>query len=268
MLALMRMAFSRHSRRIVTVSLLALVLAAPSAAGAAETRDHYLDIPGLGRVPIPLPPGSHVFGPGGEAPAAPNASPRDSLQDSLQDSFQDSLRDSPQDAPRASPHAVGKPRDGLEALFARLAGAEGEAEAKALARSIARFWMRSGSPTADLLLARARVAAEAGDHRLAFDLLDRIVALEPGWAQALVERADLRLAAGDAAGGESDLDAAVRLDPRRFDALGVLGALRERAGEPARALDAYRRARALDPTREDWRRAEERLRLEVEGRDI
>jgi predicted Zn-dependent protease len=243
MLALMRKAFSRHSRRIVAVPLLALGLAAPAA--AAETRQHYLDIPGLGRIPIPLPPGSHVFGPGGEAPNA-----------------------SPQVSPQASPHAEEKPRDGLEALFARLAGAEGEAEAKALALSIARFWMRSGSPTADLLLARARVAAEAGDRPLAFDLLDRLVALEPGWAQPLVERADLRLAAGDAAGGESDLEAAVRLDPRRFDALGVLGALRERAGEPARALDAYRRARALDPSREDWRRAEERLRLEVEGRDI
>jgi tetratricopeptide (TPR) repeat protein len=243
MLALMRKAFSRQ---IVAVPLLVLGLAATSAAGGAETREHYLDIPGLGRIPIPLPPGSHVFGPGGEPPSAPNEPPR----------------------ANEPPHAAEKPRDGLAALFARLAGAEGEEEGKALARAIARFWMRSGSPTADLLLARARVAAEAGDRALAFELLDRIIALEPGWAQALVERADIRLAAGDAAGGESDLEAAVRLDPRRFDALGVLGALRERAGESARALDAYRRARALDPSREDWRRAEERLRLEVEGRDI
>lgn len=242
MLGLMRKAFTRRSRRIAAIPLLVLSLAA-TPAGAGGMREHYLDIPGVGRVPIPLPPGSHVFGPGGEAPSAP---------------------DSPPHADRREE----KPRDGLEALFARLAGAEGEAEAQALTRAIARFWMRSGSPTADLLLLRVRLAAEAGDRRLAFELLDRIIALAPAWPQPLVERADMRLAAGEAAGAERDLEAAVRLDPRRFDALGALGALRERAGERARALDAYRRARALDPSREDWRRAEERLRLEVEGRDI
>jgi hypothetical protein len=243
MLALMRKAFSRRSRRNATVLLLALGLSA-SPVLAAGTQQHYLDIPGVGRVPIPLPPGSRMFGPKGEAPAAP-------------------------DSPPLSERGEPKPqRDSLEQLFARLAGAEGKSQASALAEAIARFWMRSGSPTADLLLMRARLAAEAGDRRLAFELLDHIVALEPAWPQPLVERADMRLASGDSAGAEHDLDAAVRLDPRRFDALGALGALRERAGEPAGALEAYRRARALDPSREDWRRAEERLRLEVEGRDI
>jgi hypothetical protein len=242
MLGLMRKAFTRRSRRIAVIPLLALSLAA-TPAGAGGTREHYLDIPGVGRVPIPLPPGSRVFGPGGEGPSDP-------------------------DRPRPSERGEERPREGIERLFAGLAGAEGEAEAQALTRAIARFWMRSGSPTADLLLLRARLAAEAGDRRLSFELLDHIVALQPAWPQPFVERADMRLAAGDAAGAERDLEAAVRLDPRRFDALGALGALRERAGERARALEAYRRARALDPSREDWRRAEERLRLEVEGRDI
>ncbi len=150
----------------------------------------------------------------------------------------------------------------------RLGLADSEEEEGALAQAIGRLWARSGSPTADLLLRRAMAAASLGADSLALDLFDRIVTLEPSWAEALVGRANVRIALGDLDNAERDLDAALRLEPRRFDALGTLGALRERIGASARALEAYRRARALDPRREEWRKAEERLRLEVEGRDI
>jgi tetratricopeptide (TPR) repeat protein len=244
MLAPMRNASSGNPFRFAV--LLAALLASPRiahAATASATQEHYLDIPGVGRVPIPLPPETQIFGPGGKR----------TLSD-----------------PAAPPAAVrGDGETGpLDSLFARLAAAGDEEEADALARAIARLWARSSSATADLLFARAALASRAGESRLALDLFDHIVALEPDWPQGLVGRADARLATGDAAGAERDLEAAVRLDPRRFDAHAMIGALHERAGAPARALDAYRRARALDPRRADWRKAEERLELEVEGRDI
>ncbi|MBY6242988.1 hypothetical protein [Methylosinus sp. Sm6] len=230
-------------KAVPAISLsLCLAFAAAPPACAAETLEHYLDIPGLGRVPIPLPPGVTVFGPLRKPPPTPEP-PMD--------------RDEP--APRAT---------GLDSLLGRLSEARSEEEAEALAQAIGRIWARSGSATADLLISRAAVAARASQPELALGLLDRIVTLEPGWPQALVARAEMRLTLGDAAGAERDLDAAVRLDPRRFDALGALGALRERAGEPERALDAYRRALALHPRREQWRRAAERLEQEVVGRDI
>jgi tetratricopeptide (TPR) repeat protein len=231
-------------RKVVPVISLSLRLAcvALPAASFAQTQQRYLDIPGLGRVPIPPPPGARALGPSREAPPADEPAP-----------------DIVETTPRPT---------GLDSLLARLAQAGSDEEAEAFVQAIGRIWARSGSPTADLLIARAAHAARAGDRRLALDLLDHIVTLEPLWPQALVARAEMRLALGDADGAERDLDAAIRLEPRRFDALGVLGALRERAGEPARALDAYRRALALHPRREDWRRAEERLEQEVTGRDI
>lgn len=241
----MRNALSIGSIRIAAALLLAGGVASWSAVAepAPATEEHYLDIPGIGRVPIPLPPGSRVYGPrGGERPPSPPAA------------------DLREEAPRRE--------GGLDQLFVRLAEARSEEEASALEQAIGRVWARSGSATADLLFRRAAQAIEAGAPRLALDLLDHVVTLEPGWPQALVGRAEARLALGDAAGAERDLEAAVRLDPRRFDALGAMGVLREQAGAPARALDAYRRAIALDPRRADWRKAKDRLEPEVDGRDI
>jgi len=234
------------SSRFFAAALAAAIFAAPGAlaAGAERpfTEQQYLDIPGIGRVPIPLPPGARVFPP--QRRTAP-----------LEPEF----------APERPPEIA---RDSLDDLIRRLTLAESEEEGSALAQAIGRLWARSGSATADLLLRRAMGAASLGADSLALDLFDRIVILEPAWVEALVGRANVRLALGDLDGAERDLESAVRLEPRRFDALGTLGALRERVGAPARALEAYRRARALDPRREEWRKAEERLRLEVEGRDI
>lgn len=158
--------------------------------------------------------------------------------------------------------------DALDALFSRLADAGGEDEARAIAHSIGRIWARSGSDTADLLLERAALAAEVGDFRLSLELFDRIIALQPTWPEGFVGRANVKAMAGDHGGAMSDFEAAVKLEPRRFDALGALAALQEGAEAWKAALDSYRRALALDPRREDWRKAEERLRLQVEGRDI
>lgn len=222
----------------LAVAALASVGVLAATAERPFTQQQYIEIPGIGRIPVPLPPGARVFSP-----------PR---------------RPAPLE-PEAAPELA---RDSLDDLIRRLSLADSDEEESALAQAIGRLWARSGSPTADLLLRRAMTAASLGADSLALDLFDRIVALEPAWAEALVGRAHAHIALGALDAAERDLESAIRLEPRRFDALGELGALREREGASARALDAYRRARALDPRREEWRKAEERLRLEVEGRDI
>lgn len=222
--------------------------------GGPATEEHYLDIPGLGPPPFPLPPGARVFNPSrrSPAPAPVEAPPSAGARDVAAGPVDEAQK-------RAS---------ALDALFARLAGAESAEEARWIAGSIGRIWARSGSETADLLLGRAALAASLGDYRLALDLFDHIVALDPSWPEGFVGRANAKIIAGDVDGAERDFETAVKLEPRRFDALAAMGALQERAGARGPALEAYRRALSLDPRREDWRKAEERLRLEVEGRDI
>lgn len=204
--------------------------------------DNVVDIPGIGPIPLPLPPGGRVFGPR----SAPQQRP---LQPSRND------RNEPRE-------------NGLDALFLRLATASDAEEARAIANLIRRAWAQSGSDTADLLLSRAGIAQNMGERVLALDLLTHILALQPRWSEAFVLRAHVRASLQDVEGALSDLEAAIRLEPRRFDAFAALGALEEARGEKKRALDAYRRSLAIDPKQDDLFKAEEKLRLEVDGRDI
>lgn len=168
----------------------------------------------------------------------------------------------------ASPSQERDEAPSLDALLVRLAQAESAAEAQTLESAIQRSWARSGSETADLLAARGAIALKRGEPSLAIELYDRVVILEPSWAEGFAGRARARTVAGDFAGARSDLETAVRLEPRRFDALAALAALEERAGRKEEALRDYQRALAIAPLREEWRRQEERLQLEIEGHDI
>lgn len=246
-------------RRVLPASLLIAMALAPtllraqeSAPPALESDDehgNFLVIPGLGK--IPLPPGTRAFGPG--------AAPRSLAPQ----------QHGPQAVAPPAPRTPDQQRaDEMTRLFARLAQAEDEQEAQSVATAIRKRWARSGSDTVDLLAARAEAASAGGVAPLARALLDYVVALSPHWTEGLVRRARLRDEQGDLAGAQGDLEQAARIDPRRFDALAALGTLAEKAGDKKRALDAYRKALAISPREDNLRKSEERLRLEVEGRDI
>jgi tetratricopeptide (TPR) repeat protein len=247
--------------------LLAIVLATTPLASACAEEDapptiggdeggEFLFIPGIGK--IPLPPGVRGFGPGNP--------PGDSPQDRL--APQRLGPKAAQPAPERQLTPEERQAEQMRDLFARLAEAEDERESEAAAAAILRRWALSGSDTIDLLAARALAAETAGAPSLAKALLDYVVALSPNWAEGFVRRARAMAASGDLAGAISDLETAVRLEPRRFDALGALGALAEKAGEKKRALDAFRKALQISPRDESLHKNEERLRVEVEGRDI
>ncbi len=214
---------------------------------------NFLVLPGIGK--IPLPPGVRAFGPGnGGQGAAPSLAP---------------LQQGPQSVEPAQPARSADERRAAELnqLYARLAVAQDEQEARSVATNIMRRWSTSGSDTIDLLLARAAAAEQAGTKPLARTLLDYVIALSPFWPEAFVRRAHLR-AEDDVAGALDDLETAARLEPRRFDAFAALGALAEKSGDKKKALDAYRKALAISPRQDALRKDEERVKFDLEGRDI
>lgn len=160
------------------------------------------------------------------------------------------------------------PDEKMDALFHRLESARDEAESRVARSAILAKLARPVSDTIQLLIARAGAAEAAGAPDVARELLDYVVNLAPEWSDGYVRRARVRATAGEDFGAIADLEAALRIEPRRFDALEMLGAVSERAGEKKQALDAYRRAEAIDRHNEEVRRNAERLRVEVEGRDI
>ena len=156
----------------------------------------------------------------------------------------------------------------LDKLLDRLGRAEDAEEAQGVAGLVQRMWMESGSDTADLLMSRA-VSAMSGDrHDVAEALLDKIIALQPGWAEAWNKRATLRFLEHDDAGSIEDISHVLALEPRHFGALSGMGFILERHGEEAGALKALRRALAVYPQDADVRKAVDKLVPAVEGQDL
>jgi tetratricopeptide (TPR) repeat protein len=156
----------------------------------------------------------------------------------------------------------------IDELFSRLAAAKEETEANGVASLIERRWMRSGSDTADLLMSRAGEAIKAKDYPLAIELLDRVIALQPGWAEAWNRRATAFYLLDDPVSAIADLRQVLAREPRHFAALAGLGYIYMASGDKARALDTFRRALAIHPYLDPVRTTVERLTPEIDGRDL
>ncbi|MGC2224734.1 MAG: tetratricopeptide repeat protein, partial [Methylocella sp.] len=124
-------------------------------------------------------------------------------------------------APKPAPEAMRKQM--LDRLFDRLRIAGDPGDAQRIAASIERVWLQSDSDTANLLMQRATVSMQAGNYPLALSLFDKLVALEPDWAEAWNQRATTRFLTGDTDGAMADIDRVMKLEPRHFGALAGMG---------------------------------------------
>lgn len=178
------------------------------------------------------------------------------------------LLDEPPGEPPAQAHEPARSDGQLDRLFERLANAADENEARGVVLLIQRRWMRSGSDTADLLMVRAQQAIRADDHALAIELLDRVLALEPGWAEAWNRRAITFHRLGDPVAAIADIYRALTLEPRHFAAWAGLGHIFRAGGDDRGALASYERAIAINPHLPRLKPIIEKLRRDIEGVDL
>ena len=244
----------------------------PPSAGVPLPPGDSLQIPGL--PPVQLPPGTRIFGPNG--PVDPEslgaARPRrEAPRAPPQETETEPDRAKPADSkfrPRPVIREATQRANVLDELFKRLAAAEDPEEGKGIAGAIERVWLRSGSDTADLLMSRAVAAVQEKDLPLALELLDRVVAIEPDWAEGWNKRATARFMANDINGSMADIDRVLNLEPRHFGALSGMGFILEREGLDRRALEVFRHVLTIYPGQPDIKKIIEKLVPEVEGRDI
>jgi tetratricopeptide (TPR) repeat protein len=161
-----------------------------------------------------------------------------------------------------------KPDPTLDSLFERLAKAQAPAQAAMVAEAIRRRLGRSGSDTADLLVSRANGALVADDPALAIELLDRAIMLRPHWAEGWNSRALVFFALEDHTRAMADLVEVLRLEPRHYQAMMGLGAIMQQRGQVKAAYHLYQRAQAIYPLYDKSNEAIEKLRPQVEGRDL
>lgn len=156
----------------------------------------------------------------------------------------------------------------LDELFARLAASTDVAETNGLVTAIDRLQLASGSDAGDLLMARAVAALGTNNLAIALALLDKIVILQPEWAEAWNKRATVRYLMGDDQQSMADIARVLVLEPRHFGALSGMGMILERHGFRDDALRAYRRALEVAPQLTSVREAVDRLTAAVNGQSL
>lgn len=178
----------------------------------------------------------------------------------------DASRDNPPDEVPQAEH--GGRADSLDTLFAALKVAPDEESARAIEARIWALWTVSGSHTCDLLMSRAKAAADDKDYDLAIKLLNAVIELKPDYVEGWNRRATVYFLKQDYAHSLADIGEVLTREPRHFGALSGLGLILQEIGDDKHALEAYRRALAIDPHLDQAAEAVKTLSEKVEGQPI
>lgn len=172
------------------------------------------------------------------------------------------------DAPSAADAGVAAKSRPIDLLYEALASSRDPQDGKALEAAIRKEWLRSGSPSVDLLMQRGLDAFTAKQFDRAFFYFDEVVTLAPGFAEGWHKRATVYYLRNDYTHALRDLEHVLRLDPRHFDATMGLAVMLQELGDKKGALDLYRRALKINPWIEGAQEGIKSLKTDVEGRGI
>lgn len=161
------------------------------------------------------------------------------------------------EAPRAS-----------QPLLDKLTAAQDEAEAARREDDVWDAWLTEGGATVDILMERGVEAMETGDMALARDMFDRVILIEPDYAEVWHRRATLFYAEGRYDEAIADLEETLAREPRHFGAWTGLGVVFEAIEHRDAALKAYREALKIHPHARVAAQGVARLTPLVEGRSL
>lgn len=135
-------------------------------------------------------------------------------------------------------------------------------------RELVMLWSRSGSASADMLLARGRAALAEGDFDTAYNHLTALTDHAPDFAEGWNARATLFFEMNLYGPAIADIQRVLALEPRHFGALTGLGFMLEEMGELEDALDAFRAAQAIHPHRDQINEAVTRVSRALGGQAL
>lgn len=156
----------------------------------------------------------------------------------------------------------------LNDLYAHLATANDEQNAKSIADTIERLWLQSGSETINLLMERSGTALAAKNADLALRLLDYVVELAPDYAEGFNRRAYVHFSQNNLESAVGDLRRTLALEPNHFKALDGLGQIWREHGNKRGALRVVKQLLEIHPNWPGAKQAVEELTREVEGQGI
>src|SRR5215470_18815656 len=183
--------------------------------------------------------------------------------------------------PHADPHeGLVKPPDQLpnlpkgernrniDFLFGALKAAPDEASAKAVEDRIWAVWTGAGNETTNLLMSRAKKAADDKDYDLAIRMLSSIIEIKPDFTEAWNRRATIYFLKKDYTNSMADIAKVLSREPRHFGALSGLGLIMQDIGDDKHALEAYRKALEIYPRLKGMEERIKTLTEKVDGRAL
>lgn len=154
----------------------------------------------------------------------------------------------------------------IEFLFGALRAAPDEDSAKAVEDRIWAVWANGGNETTNLLMSRAKKAADDKNYDLAVRMLSTVIELKPDFTEAWNRRATIYFMQKDYVNSMADIAKVLSREPRHFGALSGLGLILQEVGDERHALDAYRRALEVYPRLKGMDEKVKTLAQKVEGR--
>ncbi len=156
----------------------------------------------------------------------------------------------------------------LDRLFEALKVAPDDDSAKFVENRIWAIWLASNSDTANLLMQRAKTAADSKDYDLAIKLLNAVIDIKPDFVEAWNRRATVYYTKRDFGRALADIREVLAREPRHFGALSGLGIILQEFGDDKHALEVFRRALAINPHLERIPDLVKKLSDKIDGRDI
>lgn len=181
------------------------------------------------------------------------------------------------DQPRPAPAAPAEPAppqpprtnaQTIDDLFAQLKVADSVEKARDLEQRIQRIWLKSGSDTVDLLMARAIQSINEKDYPLAIDILTDVTLLKPDYPEAWARRATVHFTQDDYSKALGDLRRALALEPRNFSAMMGLAVILNEYEQKKAAIAVFRMILEIDPRLESAKKQLDELLKETGGQDI
>jgi hypothetical protein len=150
--------------------------------------------------------------------------------------------------------AAGMPRR-LAALFRELSQDPPPREPDDIEDLIWAHWIAHPNTQASSTMAAAIEAIDAGAFDLARPMLDRIIAQEPGWAEAWNKRATLAFIEKRDGDALVDIEQTLLIEPRHFGAVSGFGQICLRAARFGEARAAFQVALVINPHLQGLREA-------------
>ena len=156
----------------------------------------------------------------------------------------------------------------LDELFARLLVTKNIAEAQQIEKFIWSIWKISDRKSTNLLMQQGETAMNAGDFEAALHAFDKLVKMEPEFAEGWNKRATIFYLINNYQASIADIERTLVLEPRHFGALSGLGLVCDALDEKRKALEAYRSALEIHPYLFGVKHRIKRLAKELEGQPI